>query len=180
MVPEIRLACVAEEAAVRAFYYDLIDACRNDPHFPPWEKGIYPTDAMLASAVAAQTLYVGVENGEICAAMIVSHDVPKGYTDGVWPLEADDDEFLVLHILAVAPTCRRQGVGEAMVRYALELAKSTGMRSLRLDAWNQNAPAHALYRKLGFFEAGMMRETYDDGSFLDFWLFEYPLEEDFV
>lgn len=176
----IRLASAEDYPAVCAFYRDLIDACAADPCFPPWEMGIHPTEPMLEDAISAQTLYVGSENGAICAAMIVNADVPAGYTDGVWLSDLDEDEYLVLHLLAVARDCRRKGLAGAMVRAALKAARQTGKRSLRLDAWDGNAPAHALYRSLGFSDTGMMRETYDDGSSLGFYLFEYPLGEENV
>ena len=175
---EIRLAQTEDYPAVCAFYRDLIDACAADPCFPPWEMGIHPTEPMLLSAVSAQTLYVGSENGKICAAMILNSDVPAGYAGGVWRSHLDETEYLVLHLLAVARDCRRRGLAGAMVRGAIAAAMRAGKRSLRLDAWDGNAPAHALYRSLGFFDAGRMHESYEDGSSLDFCLFEYPLGED--
>ena len=65
-----------------------------------------------------------------------------------------------------------------MVRTAIDTVRQAGKRSLRLDAWDGNAPAHALYRSLGFSDTGMVHETYDDGSSLGFYLFEYPLGEE--
>ncbi len=174
----IRLAAAEDYPAVCAFYRDLIDACAADPGFPPWKMGIHPTEPMLKAAISAQTLYVGSANGAICAAMIVNDDVPDGYTDGAWRSDLDADEYLVLHLLAVARDRRRKGLAGLMVRTALKAARLAGKRSLRLDAWGGNVPAHALYRSLGFSDAGMMRETHDDGSSLDFYLFEYPLGEE--
>jgi ribosomal protein S18 acetylase RimI-like enzyme len=140
--------------------------------------GIHPTEPMLSSAISAQTLYLGTENGALCAAMIVNNDVPAGYADGAWQSVLEEREYLVLHLLAVSRDCRRRGLAGAMVRGALEAARRAGKRSLRLDAWDGNAPAHALYRSLGFSDAGRMHETYDDGSSLDFYLFEYLLGEE--
>ena len=55
-----------------------------------------------------------------------------------------------LWTLAVDPQAGRPGVGEALVRYLLELYRSRGRRFLDLSVLATNESAIALYRKLGF------------------------------
>lgn len=45
---------------------------------------------------------------------------------------------------------RRSGVGDALVRFALERAKARGARRIELDCNEANAPALALYERHGF------------------------------
>lgn len=47
---------------------------------------------------------------------------------------------------------RRAGLGEALVRLALERARARGAWRAELDTSEDNAPALALYRRLGFSE----------------------------
>jgi ribosomal protein S18 acetylase RimI-like enzyme len=49
--------------------------------------------------------------------------------------------------LFVAPTAFRRGIGTALVRHALEQA---GDRRVRVGTAARNAPALALYERLGF------------------------------
>lgn len=55
-----------------------------------------------------------------------------------------------LWTLAVDPQAGRPGVGEALVRYLLELYRARGRRFMDLSVLATNESAIALYRKLGF------------------------------
>jgi ribosomal protein S18 acetylase RimI-like enzyme len=57
-----------------------------------------------------------------------------------------------LEDLFVSAGTRRSGCGEALVRLAFERAAARGCRRIELDTTEDNAPALALYRRLGFSE----------------------------
>jgi ribosomal protein S18 acetylase RimI-like enzyme len=59
-------------------------------------------------------------------------------------------EELELHLLCVRPDARRRGIGEALVRDALQRAKAAGAR--RVVLWTQPTmdAAQRLYRRCGF------------------------------
>jgi ribosomal protein S18 acetylase RimI-like enzyme len=63
----------------------------------------------------------------------------------------DPENTLVLTIVVEARS-RRQGIGEALIRYAERIAPHYGVESLTLSVLLHNKPAIALYRKLGFRE----------------------------
>jgi ribosomal-protein-alanine N-acetyltransferase len=52
--------------------------------------------------------------------------------------------------IAVRPDLQRRGLGDAMLRWALAWFRQEGMRRAWLDVLLGNAPALALYKKLGF------------------------------
>ena len=52
--------------------------------------------------------------------------------------------------IAVRPDLQGQGLGEAMMRWALAWFRQEGMRRAWLDVLLDNAPALSLYKKLGF------------------------------
>jgi GNAT superfamily N-acetyltransferase len=60
---------------------------------------------------------------------------------------AADGEF---RMLAVAPTARRRGVGEALVRACIDRARAQGKRRLVLSSDAAMRAAHRLYERLGF------------------------------
>jgi ribosomal protein S18 acetylase RimI-like enzyme len=64
---------------------------------------------------------------------------------------AEPEDTLVLTIVVEARS-RRQGIGEALMRYAERIAPHYGVESLTLSVLLHNEPAIALYRKLGFRE----------------------------
>jgi ribosomal protein S18 acetylase RimI-like enzyme len=52
--------------------------------------------------------------------------------------------------LVVAPTCRRQGIGRALVSHAIREARAAGASRVDLTAGEHKPEAHALYESLGF------------------------------
>lgn len=64
-----------------------------------------------------------------------------------------DRDLLGIYDLAVAPSCRRSGLGRQMVRACLAFGRNAGCSAAWLQVTAENAPARALYRGLGFSEA---------------------------
>lgn len=62
--------------------------------------------------------------------------------------------------IAVSPDCRRLGVAKALVNTLVEALKNRGVRFLMLEVRVSNAPAIALYEKLGFTQAGCRKNYY--------------------
>lgn len=70
--------------------------------------------------------------------------------------------------LMVAARARRRGVGSALIEEAVKWARGSGIVKLELTVFPHNAPAIALYRKLGFREEGLLRRRYlIDGRYVD-------------
>lgn len=66
--------------------------------------------------------------------------------------------------LMVAANQRRRGVGTALMQEALNWARAAGITKVELEVFPHNAPAIALYRKLGFEEEGRRRNLYRIGG----------------
>ena len=62
--------------------------------------------------------------------------------------------------IAVNPQYRRQGVAQALVQELTALLKENGNQSLTLEVRVSNAPAIALYEKLGFMQVGRRPNYY--------------------
>ena len=62
--------------------------------------------------------------------------------------------------VAVHPDARRRGIGEALIHALVEALKARGNHCLTLEVRASNAPAIALYEKLGFKEIGRRRNYY--------------------
>ena len=62
--------------------------------------------------------------------------------------------------LAVTQNARRQGVALALVSALCEQLREKGVRTLTLEVRASNAPAAALYEKLGFREVGVRPRYY--------------------
>jgi ribosomal-protein-alanine N-acetyltransferase len=73
------------------------------------------------------------------------------------------DEAHILN-LAVRPDRRRSGIGREMVRLVLADARAANAGSVSLEVGRSNEAAQALYRSLGFHEAGLRRNYYARGE----------------
>lgn len=81
---------------------------------------------------------------------------------------------------AVRADRRGQGVGEQLVRHSLRQAKALGFRLMQFNAVvKSNAPALALYEKLGFVRLGEIPGGFcrKDGIYDDIVLFYYDLRK---
>lgn len=63
--------------------------------------------------------------------------------------------------VAVAPSHRKKGYGEALVSKAVELAKEKQLEMILLEVRVSNAPAISLYKKMGFEELGLRKKFYE-------------------
>ncbi len=119
-----------------------------------WRRGVYPTRKLLERRLTEGTLYLAEEDGEVCACVVIDGNQEEDYAGIGWSCAAPPDEVRVVHLLCVRPSRTRQGLGEALLRFAAGLAKQEGCRTVRLDTSALNSPANRLYRKMGYTLAG--------------------------
>lgn len=60
---------------------------------------------------------------------------------------AEEGEF---RMLAVAPSARRQGVGDALVRLVTDRSRALGFRGVVLSSLAEMTGAHRIYERLGY------------------------------
>ena len=72
---------------------------------------------------------------------------------------ADEAELLTL---AVAPACRRSGLGRALLEAAISALRESGTKQLFLEVDKGNEAALALYRALGAQPVGRRAGYYED------------------
>ena len=69
------------------------------------------------------------------------------------------DETDMMNV-AVSADYRRRGLGEQLVLALVEELKAMGSKCLTLEVRDSNAPARALYEKLGFQQVGLRKNYY--------------------
>ncbi len=69
-----------------------------------------------------------------------------------------------IYSVVVAPQARGRRLAERMVRAAQAAARRRGLRQIKLEVRQDNAPARALYAKLGYVEEQRLPGYYDDGA----------------
>ena len=71
------------------------------------------------------------------------------------------DEGYITNV-AVRPDCRRQGVASSLLQALEARGRARNLTFLTLEVRQSNAPARALYEKLGYLQAGLRRNYYEN------------------
>ena len=100
--------------------------------------------------------FVAVEDGQIV-----------GWCDILAP-DLEGFRHLGTLALGVHPAYRKRGLGEQLLRAAINEAKTIGLERVELTVYGSNAPAIQLYQKAGFTVDGVRRRARKlDGAYDD-------------
>ena len=77
--------------------------------------------------------FVAVEGEKLVGTILVGHDGRRG----------------LIHHLAVAPACRRRGIGARLVRDGLAALKDAGIQKCHLLVFSNNSRARSFWQALG-------------------------------
>ena len=141
------------EQIIRTYEELLLYEKRNESN-SNWQLGIYPTIEIPMNKIPEGTMYVLEEQGNICASMLLNKEQPIEYQQINWEYSADLDEVMVIHTLCIPPRNAGKGYGNQMVLFSIQQAKKLDCKVIRIDTWEGNKPAAALYQKIGFRFAG--------------------------
>lgn len=175
MLDQINQLTVTDLDELSQFYREVCAHQPLDDFSPDWHWGEYPSRDSLREALATHQCVVGRVGDRIAAAGILSVGEDPDYHDIPWPTQVADDEIAVLHLFAVHPDFRGQGLAQPMMRGLLTAAKAHGQRVVHLDVMTSNQPAERLYRKCGYVLAADKIMPYSDIGDTPARLYEYQL-----
>lgn len=170
---KINKATIEDYESIIAFYDDVTDRTPNMEYFARWQKGKHPTEEGIRAYIEEGSMYLYKENNAIVGAMAVTMYQGEDYHAIEWAQQVEDNEAAVIHILAVSPDAQGKGIGSEMIREAIRLAQTNGMKAIRLDALASNTPAHKIYKALGFEYRGKQHLFAENTGWTDFYFFEY-------
>ncbi|MBR4870104.1 MAG: GNAT family N-acetyltransferase [Oscillospiraceae bacterium] len=153
---QIRKAEKRDISAVAAIFSAIHTAEEQGRLTIGWVREIYPTEETAQAALDRDDLFVMEEEGRIVASAIINRVQVPDYAKGQWLYAARDDEVMVLHTLCIHPEAMGRGCGKAFIAFYEAYARENGCPYLRMDTNAINAAARAMYRKLGYREAGIV------------------------
>ena len=166
-------AIIEDYESIIAFYDDVTDRTQEMEKYARWQKGKHPTHDGIKAYIEEGCMYLYKENDAIVGAMAVTMYQGEDYHAIEWSQQVEDKEAAVIHILAVSPDAQGRGIGSEMIREAIRLARTYGMKAIRLDALASNTPAHKIYKALGFEYRGKQHLYAENTGWTDFYFFEY-------
>lgn len=150
MAIEIRLGTEKDIDSLAQLYDDLNDYLSVTINYPGWRKGVYPVRQDAVDGINEKSLFVATEHEEMIGSMILRHEPEPAYLSAAWQRELDYANVLVIYTFAVNPQKLQQGTGKKMLEFAAQYGKERGIKSLRLDVYENNIPAIRLYEKCGY------------------------------
>lgn len=140
--------------AVSESYLELFAYEAEHGSWTNWQSHLYPSKSTAQTAFEKGSLYILKENGILCGSMILNQIQPSEYQMIDWHYPAAASEILVLHTLCIPPSQKGKGYGRQFIEFAIQYAAQMDYKAVRLDTWEENHPAAALYEKMGFRLAG--------------------------
>lgn len=150
MLDDVHFLTAADEPQLSQFYQTVCAQQAHDTYSPDWHWGVYPNSADLASMSHQGQMIGGFQDGQLVAAGRVTQGEQPDYRDVPWTFPVADEDVAILHLFAVHPNFRGQGVSSAMLQAILKTLRDQGRRVVHLDVMAGNLPAEKLYVKNGF------------------------------
>ena len=150
----IRFATAADLDGIEAIYDAILTREEAGPVYTNWQRGKYPTRAHAQQALDAGTLYVGEDDGFLWGVVNLNGIQLPEYDDIPWEIAAEREQVGVIHTMCIHPAASGRGRARRMVTFCEEESRRLGKTVIRLDTWEGNVPANAMYPKLGYTFAG--------------------------
>ena len=97
-----------------------------------------------------------LDNNNIIATTVISFAKEKSYEnilEGKW---ITNDDYGVIHRIAVDNTQKGKGLSHKIIKYAEEVCKQNDIHSIKVDTHEQNIPMQNLLKKNGFEYCGIV------------------------
>lgn len=151
----IRKAVAADLPGVEAIYDAILTREESGgPVYTNWQRGKYPTRNTALSALEADTLYIGEEDGILWGVVNLNGEQLPEYDAIPWTIPAQREQVGVIHTLCIHPDQSGKGLARRMVAFCEGEARRLGKTVIRLDTWEGNLPANRMYPALGYRYAG--------------------------
>ena len=163
-VARLRLATPDDAAAVTAF----VNVVGGERRFVLRERATWSLEEEQKTLGTADGRESAFFLGEVGGRLVGLLNIGRGR----WPKNRHVAEFG----MSCHPDFRRLGVGTALLNRALTWAQSVGVQKVTLEVFSSNAPAIALYLRMGFVEEGrrfrefLIEDELVDGILMARWL----------
>ena len=146
----IRQADIHDLTDIMRLYDEVSDAMIGTAHDCCWRRDGHPTPEFVSGLITGGDMLIAEENGELIGAVATDHDLGHDYVGTEWLTDVPDELAAVVHLLVIRMDQRGKGLSRTLLRECLAREIAKGMRTARLDATANNAPAIALYQSEGF------------------------------
>ena len=120
-----------------------------------WQNN-YPNVETISSDIANKNSYVLIKDNSIVATAMVSFDGEKTY-DAIYQGEwISNNEYAVIHRIAVDKTYKGLGLSSEIIKNVEELCLNKGVYSIKVDTHEENISMQKLLKKNEFQYCGII------------------------
>ena len=101
-------------------------------NYPKWSSS-YPCRDTVKLAIQKNEQYACIDNGKLLGAVVLNENPNGNYSVGNWRKNLKQNEYLVIHTLAVDPNNSCKGIGGYIIDCCIEIAKQKGYKAIRID-----------------------------------------------
>lgn len=120
-----------------------------------WQNN-YPNAETISNDIYRNESYVLLKDNKIVATAAISFDGEKTYDtiyDGQW---LSNNEFAVIHRIAVDNSFKGSGLSSKIIKQAEQLCLDKGINSIKIDTHEENIPMQNLLKKNEFKYCGII------------------------
>lgn len=120
-----------------------------------WQNN-YPNTETISEDIANNHSYVLLKDNKIVATAAISFDGERTYDsiyEGEW---ISNDEFAVIHRIAVDNTCKGLGLSSQIIKSVEKLCLDKGVHSIKVDTHEENISMQKLLKKNKFQHCGVI------------------------
>jgi GNAT superfamily N-acetyltransferase len=158
---------IVEEKEQKAVI-ELIANCTAkllDDKIEQWDD-TYPSSELISLDISAKSIEGIYLNNILLGVYVLDQAQSSQYAALTWNL--NEAPIGVVHRMAVDPNSQGIGLGAKLLKHAEEKALNLGYKSIRLDAYKNNADLLKFYEKRGYTEVGEIPLEYTAGPFVCF------------
>jgi GNAT superfamily N-acetyltransferase len=118
-----------------------------------WQDG-YPTQNIILSDILCSYNYIVELNGTTVATFVISFDGEPTYDEIKGKGWLNENPYAVVHRIAVADRCRRNGIAKEILCFVEELCAERGVCDIRIDTHYDNRAMRSLLKKMYYTHCG--------------------------
>lgn len=146
----IRLATSNDIAQIMHLVQCVTQLLNQQGNFQ-WDEN-YPLQAIFEQDIGQQTLFVAQHAQQIKGIVCINTQQAQEYLTLDW--QADNNNFYVIHRLAVHPLHQNSGIGSKLLAFADNYAHLNNKQYIQLDTYKGNETANRLFKKHAYQSRG--------------------------
>ena len=120
-----------------------------------WQDG-YPQPEIILNDIENEESYVAEMDGRVAGTLVISFRGEETYDEiyeGEW---LSNDDYCVVHRVAMDINYRGKGLASDMLKYAEQLCKEKNIKSIKIDTHLDNKVMRGLISKNGYKYCGII------------------------